>query len=66
MKNIRRTIEPWSRIIDALMSSPVDIPRRIWIEQKYGLQPIMSRGKLSGKYIVLDEQKYLMYLLKFG
>ena len=52
MKNLRRTIEPWSRIIDAFLSSPVNISRRIWIEQKYGLQPIMS--------------KYLMYLLKFG
>ena len=37
-----------------------------YLKQNYGLQVETIDGKITGEYAVIDEQKYLMFLLKFG
>ena len=38
-----------------------------WIENKYGLRPILTTdGEITDDYKVVDEQKFLVYILKYG
>jgi len=38
-----------------------------WLEQKYGIQPILDRdGNITADYNIVDEKKYSFYLLKFS
>lgn len=36
-----------------------------WVEKKYGIKLNFVEGGIGGDYRVVDEQKYLIYLLKF-
>lgn len=37
------------------------------IEDKYGMRPILNEsGSFTDMYEVIDEQKFLVYLLKYG
>jgi len=38
-----------------------------WIENKYGLRPVRaSDGTITDDYKVVDEKKFLVYILKYG
>jgi hypothetical protein len=37
-----------------------------YLKQHYGLQVETVDGKITGEYAVIDEQKYLLFLMKFG
>ena len=37
-----------------------------YLKQQYGLQVTMIDGKIAGEYAVIDEKKYLFFLIKFG
>ena len=37
-----------------------------YLKQHYGLQVATIDGKITGEYAVVDEQKYLIFLMKFG
>ncbi len=37
-----------------------------YLRQNYGLQVELIDGKIAGDYVIVDEQKYLLFLLKFG
>jgi len=37
-----------------------------YLKQNYGLQVELIDGKIAGEFSVVDEKKYLIFLLKFG
>jgi hypothetical protein len=37
-----------------------------YLKQNYGLQVETIDGKITGEYIVVNEKKYLIFLMKFG
>jgi len=37
-----------------------------YLKQNYGLQVELIDGKISGEYAVINEKKYLLFLLKFS
>jgi hypothetical protein len=37
-----------------------------YLRQNYGLQVELIDGKIAGDYVIVDEKKYLLFLLKFG
>jgi hypothetical protein len=37
-----------------------------YLKQHYGLQVETVDSKITGEYAVVDEQKYLLFLMKFG
>jgi len=37
-----------------------------YLRQNYGLQVELIDGKIAGHYNIVDEKKYLLFLLKFG
>jgi hypothetical protein len=37
-----------------------------YLKQHYGLQVETIDGKITGEYAVIDEKKYLLFLMKFG
>ena len=37
----------------------------IYIEEKYGIKMSMVNGNISDGYTIMDEKKYLIFLLKF-
>lgn len=37
-----------------------------YLKQNYGLQVELIDGQIAGEYSVIDEKKYLMFLMKFG
>lgn len=37
-----------------------------YLKQNYGLQVEMIDDKITGEYAVVDEKKYLIFLMKFG
>lgn len=37
-----------------------------YLQQNYGLQVEVIDGKIAGEYAVVDEKKYLLFLMKFG
>lgn len=37
-----------------------------YLRQNYGLQVELIDGQIAGDYIIVDEQKYLLFLLKYG
>ena len=37
-----------------------------YLSQNYGLQVELIDGRIAGDYVIVDEQKYLLFLLKFG
>lgn len=37
-----------------------------WVEDRYGIQVLEEGGMLLGRYNVVDDNKYLVYWLKYG
>ena len=37
-----------------------------YLEKTYGLKVELIDGKIAGEYAVVDEKKYLLFLLKYG
>jgi hypothetical protein len=37
-----------------------------YLKQNYGLHVVTVDGKITGDYTVIDEKKYLLFLMKFG
>jgi len=37
-----------------------------YLKQNYGLQVETIDGKITGEYAVVNEQKYLLFIMKFG
>lgn len=37
-----------------------------YLERNYGLRVELIDGQIAGEYSVIDEKKYLLFLLKFG
>jgi hypothetical protein len=37
-----------------------------YLEQNYGLRVELIDGKIAGDYHIVDEKKYLLFLLKYG
>lgn len=37
-----------------------------YLRQNYGLHVELIDGKIAGEYAIVDEKKYLLFLLKFG
>jgi len=62
----RKRNEYWRRIRAACQDLPEGIEPHRWLEQKWGIKPIMEHGLISDDYYIVDDKKYLMFLLKFG
>lgn len=63
----RRRDEHWARLRRAWTECPSDYMQRYqWLEEKWGLRVHMADDMITDEYTVVDEKKYLMYLLKFG
>ena len=37
-----------------------------WVEDKYGIQVLEEGGMILGRYNIVDDNKYLVYWLKYG
>jgi ribosomal protein S8 len=38
-----------------------------WLENKYGFQPVeTNQGMMTDDYKVVDEKKFIVYILKYG
>ena len=37
-----------------------------YLQQNYGLKVELIDGKIGGEHAVVDEQKYLLFILKYG
>jgi hypothetical protein len=37
----------------------------LFMEEKYGIRLVYYEGNIAGTYEIIDEQKHLIYLLKF-
>ena len=37
-----------------------------WVEQNYGIRSKMFDGHLTDDYDIVDEKKYMIYVLKYG
>ena len=63
----RQRDEQWARLRRAWVECPSDYMQRYqWLEEKWGLRVHMADDMITDDYTVVDEKKYLMYLLKFG
>lgn len=64
----RKRDEHWARLRRAWVECPSDYRQRYeWLEEKWGLRVHLSvDGMITDDYTVVDEKKYLIYLLKFG
>jgi len=62
----RNRNEYWRRIRTACQDRPEDVEPHRWLEQQWGIRPIMENGMISDEYHIVDDKKYLMFLLKFG
>jgi hypothetical protein len=62
----RKRNEYWRRIRAACQDRPEDVEPHRWLEQQWGIKPIMENGMISDEYYIADEKKYLIFLLKFG
>ena len=62
----RKRNQYWRMIRTACSYKPEDILPSLWLEQQWGIKPIMQDGMISDEYHIVDEKKYLMFLLKFG
>jgi len=65
-KQKRKRNEHWARLKQARLvcPDPPNYPR--WLEDTWGIRVVMKEGMITDEYTILDEKKYLMYLLKFG
>ena len=62
----RKRNEYWRRIRAACQDRPESVEPHRWLEQQWGIKAIMEHGMISDDYYIVDEKKYLMFLLKFG
>ena len=63
----RKRNEHWARLRRAWAECDLAYEHRDWLEEKWGLRVHLSAdGMITDDYTVVDEKKYLMYLLKFG
>ena len=63
----RKRNEHWARLKQAWKECSLDYKHRDWLEDTYGLRVHLSvDGMITDDYTVVDEKKYLIYLLKFG
>jgi hypothetical protein len=46
--------------------SPSDKKFYSWVEDKYGIQVLEEGGMILGRYNIVDDNKYLVYWLKYG
>lgn len=62
LKNLRTEYLENHRIEDATE------PRLFlaWVEEKYGLRPKMFENHITDDYDIVDEKKYMIYVLKYG
>jgi len=37
-----------------------------YLQHNYGLRVELIDGNIAGEYVIVDEQKYLLFLLKYG
>ena len=57
----------WQRLRQARLDCPTGEYFAHWLEHKYGLRmTITEEYMISGEYVVVDESKYTMYLLKYS
>jgi hypothetical protein len=56
----------WARLRRAHAECPLDVPVDNWLRKQWGLQLSMENRMITDDYVVVDEHKYLLYLLKFG
>jgi hypothetical protein len=62
----RRRNEHWARLKRARIDCPDSEIYPAWLEQTHGLQVHLVDGMISDEYTVVNDPKYIMYLLKFG
>ena len=62
----RKRDEHWARLRNAWAECDLSYKHRDWLEEKWGLRVHMADDMITDEYTVVDEKKYLMYLLKFG
>ena len=63
----RRRNEHWQRMRIAREDCPTPNTFHLWLEEHWGLRVGLDKDSMiTSDYAVVDEKKYLMYLLKFG
>ena len=63
----RKRNEHWIRLKRARSDCPDPPNYPKWLEDTWGLRvSLSSDSMITDEYTILDEKKYLMYLLKFG
>ena len=62
----RKRDEHWARLRRARSNCPTPNTYPDWLEQTQGIKVHMNAGMITDEYTVVDEKKYLIYLLKFG
>lgn len=63
----RRRNEHWQRMRTAREDCPTPNTFHLWLEEHWGLRVVLDKDSMiTSDYAVVDEKKYLMYLLKFG
>ena len=63
----RRRNEHWARLKRARLDCDGisgNYPK--WLEEQYGLRVHMNNGMITDDYTVVDDKKYLIYLLKYS
>lgn len=38
----------------------------VWVEEKYGIKPKLFDNHITDDYDIIDEKKYMVYVLKYG
>lgn len=58
LKKLRKEFQSENLVYDAFKFEK-------WVVEKYGIQLNFVEGNIGGDYQIVDEQKHLVYLLKF-
>jgi len=57
----------WARLKRARTHCPTPNTYHVWLEQQWGLKVILDNNSMiTDEYTVVDDARYLLYLLKFG
>ena len=63
----RRRDEHWARLKRARLDSDgISGNYPDWLEEQYGLRVHIENSMITDDYTIVDEKKYLLYLLKYG
>lgn len=63
LKNLRE------EYLKETQNSPYNLEPQVflaWVEERYGIKPKLFDSHITDDYDIVDEKKYMMYILKYG